>query len=127
MSEEIEKQDEQIVEKQETKKKRKNRVVTEIIDKSIDSNEFIKDIKSLVEEAVKNAFSEVLVEKKREIFEPCNNNKKSEIRTYLSTKPKGKSRIRNVNVQMPVISKFKQFRSRRGKTGISTTFVIQSR
>lgn len=106
------------------RRRKKNKIVTEIIDESTINNEEFMDI---LNEKIKQALTEVLSEKKKEIFELSKDNTKVTNVTKIIDRPRGVARIRSVNVQMPVVSKFKQFKSRKKSSGIATTFTIHAR
>jgi len=113
-----------VVNEKKDKRRKKNKIVTEIVDKSTINNE---EFMNILNEKIKYALEQILSEKKQEIFEPSKDNTKTISVNKIISKPKGQARIRNVNIQMPVVSKFKQFRSKKRSSGIATTFTIHAR
>ena len=129
MSDEIEKTEEQEIIKDSPKKqRRKNKVSSEIIDNIKVNDDFIARLKEEITKQVLESINKMDKNESHRLFEPTSSRTKHEkINRIISIPRTGKSRIRTINIQMPTISKFKQFRSGNKNAKVATTFYIQSR
>ena len=130
MSEEIEK----VVEKQEVikdpqkKQRKRNKVSSEIIDDVKVNDELITKLKEEITKQVLKSIHKADKEESQRLFEPTDKRMKQEKITRIVSVPRtGKSRIRSINIQMPTISKFKQFKGGNRNSKVATSFYIQSR
>ena len=130
MTNEAEKIEEPVenVKEQVKRQRRKNKVSSEIIDDVKVSDEFIAKLKEEITKQVLESINKVGKEESQRLFEPTNKKTKQEkVNRIISVPRTGKSRIRSINIQMPTISKFKQFKGGRRNSKVATTFYIQSR